>query len=404
MWSEKHKPRTLDEFVGKTAVEFIRSWDGKPLVVHGSTGTGKSLLVELIAKERGWDIIHIDNDNLQTAKNAAATQSLFGNRKLIVIENVEHIRRGGVAEASEKKDGEDRRVGGDEGAAKNPLKYVSELIEETKSPLILTTDDYGSKRLATIKKSCQDLQLRKQLPASIAKYLAEVCRKEGVECPKEVLEAIAKSSGELRSALNDLEAAAGGKKSVTQADLEVLGGRDKTSDIYRALSIIFGGRNLEEVVRSTWNLEEQPENVLWWIEENVPLLYQDKYAQESAISNIAKADVFLGRIRRRQYWGFLRYANPLMTAGVNVSRPEKISFARYQLPTYFISMGKSKRNRGVENAISGKISPHLHVSNKVFAREYIPLLRIMLKTKRITPVELQEQYRLEDEEIEYLTA
>jgi len=376
MFSEKYKPQKLEGFAGNAAAEFIRTWDGRPLIIHGASGTGKTLLVELASTERGWEVVHIDDENIANARNIAATSSLFGARKLLVIDNVDKIR---------------------------DIKAVGELIKETKSPLVMTTDNFKSKRLATIKRSCQDLQLRKHMTSSIAKHLAEICKTESIKASKEVLEAIAKNSGgDIRSALNDLETLAGGRKEITEKDLEVLAQRDSVSDIYRALSIIFGSKNLKEVVESTWDLEEEPRDVLWWIEENTPLLYKDNKAVAESFSYLSKADIFIGRIQSKQYWGFLRYASPLMTAGVNVSRPEKINFTRYQPPSYFISLGRAKRDKAVEKSISGKMAAGYHASSRVFAREYIPLLRTLIKNSRMNVLELKEQYHLEDEEIDYL--
>ncbi|MCX6694838.1 MAG: hypothetical protein NTU61_00885 [Candidatus Altiarchaeota archaeon] len=299
MLSEKHKPKAIGEFIGNAAVEFIKTWDGSPLIVHGATGTGKTLLVELAALDKGWDIVRIDESNVQDAGKIAGTTTLFGGKRLIVVEN---------------------------------------------------------------------------------------------------------SSGDFRSALNDIETLISGRSKVAEKDLEVLSERDRTSDIYRALSVIFGGKNLGEVLQSTWDIEEQPRDVLWWVEENTPLLYKDNNAIAEAVHNIARADVFIGRINSRQYWGFLRYANALMTAGVNVSRPEKISFTRYQYPSYIINMGRSKKNRNIESAIAKKMAPAMHVSKKTFAREYIPLIKLMLEKKKVEAGELQQQFNLEEEEIEYLVS
>ena len=378
MWTEKHKPKRLEEFVGNAAVEFMKVWDGKPLMLHGGTGTGKSLLIELAAKERAWDIFHVDDDNMETALFTANTSTLFGNRKLLVVDNVDNIR---------------------------DLKKIAELIKESRSPLILTTDDYGSKRLSTIKRSCQDLQLRRPMTATVAKYLAGIASKEGFEASKEVLEAIAKNSaGDFRGAINDLETVARGKKTVTEKDLEVLAARDKSSDIYKALSIIFGGRDMKETIEATWDLDEQPKDVIWWVEENIPVLYKDKQAVSDAFHYISRADVFLGRIMNRQYWGFLRYANPLMTAGVNVSRPETVNFTRYQPPSYFMNLGRSKGIVNAQKSIAEKMKPVIHASTKVIRREYIPLLKLMLKKEKISAQELKEQLFLEDEELDYLLA
>ena len=82
MWTVKHKPESLDEFVGKACVEFIKKWDGKPLIVYGGPGIGKSLIAELIAKENNWDLIEVSDDNIENAVEISSTSSLYGGKKL----------------------------------------------------------------------------------------------------------------------------------------------------------------------------------------------------------------------------------------------------------------------------------------------------------------------------------
>ncbi|MFH1055236.1 MAG: AAA family ATPase [Candidatus Altiarchaeota archaeon] len=379
MWFLSHQPLGLDGLIGKAAVEEARKWVGGPVIVYGGTGTGKSLFVRLLAAERGWDLVEVSGENIKEAERIANTGSLFGGRKAILIEDVDAIK---------------------------DIKAVGELVEKTKSPVIMTTSDFDNKRLATLKKKSAKIQLRRPLPSSIAKHLKSICDAERVEVEKEVLELIAKNcSGDLRAAINDLETLCEGRSKVTLKDAEgFISERDRDSDIYKALSLIFGGRNFRDVVESTWDLDGRPENAMWWIEENTPRLYQDRESINGAYHNLARADVFLGRIMRRQYWGFQRYANVLMTAGVNSCRPEKIHFTQYMFPGYFAAMGRSKGARNSEKAIAEKMGPFLHASTRVVKRDYIPLYRLLLKKKKVTADELKDFYRLDDEDVEYLTS
>jgi replication factor C large subunit len=378
MWNQKYRPRALEEIAGNPKlVADLRAYDWKkPLIIYGPAGTGKSTLVEAIARDRDYELVAVTDENMASAKYASQTASMFGRKKLIYIDNVE--------------------------LADN-IKAVGELIAESKNPVIMTTGDFASKRLATIKKSCEKLQMRKPTTKTVEKMLQHICAKEGVECDANVLLKIAENaSGDIRSAINDLETVAKGRKKITAEDAAVLDKRDTTSDIYHALSIILTKKDFTEAVRSLWDLEEQPKDILLWIDENMPHVYTTKEDIGRAYEYLAEADMFIGRITRRQYWGFLRYASTLMSGGVNAAKKSGVRFTMYRFPSYLITMSQTKKAREMNKRIGAKLSPYLHASNRVIAKEFIPLLRTLLSKEKITKEELMKDYRLDEEEIEYL--
>jgi replication factor C large subunit len=378
MWHLKHRPETLDDFLGNSAREAVRKWGGAPLIIHGPTGTGKSLLANLIARERDWELFELTNENIASAPNISGTQTLFGGKRLLLIEDAESIR---------------------------DIKLVNQLVETSKTPIILATSDPSNKRLKTLSKKCDSIGLRRQLPSTISKRLFSISKKEGVEVDKSVIDRISKSaSGDLRAAITDLETISKGNKRVTEetvGDYSTL--RDRESDIYKALSIIFGGKDFRKVVESTWDLSETPRDIIWWVDENLPRLYPEKKSIRCAYENLSRADIFLGRIGRRQYWGFLRYASPLMTMGANSCRPEKIKFSQYRFPGFFAALGRTKAKRTIESSIAQKLSPHLHVSKKTALMEYIPLLSHLLRKGKTSPARVRDYYGLSEQESEYLT-
>lgn len=377
MWVEKHKPKAIDEFnAGRKAVEYLKEWDGSPLILHGAPGVGKTLLAQLAALYRGWELVELTRENLGESQAIIESQSLFGGKKLIVIEDIDEFR----------------------GTAR-----IKQAIQNTRNPILLTTREYSSKKLAPLKKLAGDLQLRRPVASSIAKRLAAICEAEGVDAEREILKEIGKNSaGDYRAAINDLEMLCAGRTSLDEQDLELLAARDRKKDIYSCLSQVFGGRDLLQVRDSTWNLSEQPRDVLFWIDENMPHLYRDNDSRNRAIRNLARADVFLGRIMSRQYWGYLRYTNALMTGGVNAERPEKVNYTQYRFPKYWIAMGRTKKKRNIEKSIAEKLSPLLHVSSKIISEQYIPLFKKLAKQEKIGGSGLEE-YGLEPDEIAYIT-
>ena len=380
MFREKYFPKTIEDFVGnQKAASDLKNYDWKkPAILYGPIGVGKSMLAEIIARDLDLELIKINDENIEQGKNIAQSTSLFGNKKLVVFDDVDTIKK---------------------------IKEVPEILESAKNPVLLITSDFESKRLATIKKHSEKFQMRKPMTVSVTKLLEKIAASEGIEADKTILTEIAeKSGGDIRAAVSDFEAAAGGKKKIVKTDLEVLGARDVGVDIYKTLSTILMKKDIKESLQSIYDVDEQPGNVLLWIDENLPCVYKGPAEIEKSYHYLSRADIFMGRIQSKQYWGFLRYSNPLMTSGITASRPEKINFTRLQFPFYLIRMGQTKKERALKKSIGQKMSPVLHSSPKEIAASYIPLYRNMLRYKKINAGELREKYKLEDEEIDFFEA
>src|SRR3989344_3951151 len=88
MLIEKYKPEKIEEMANKLAATELKSLilkNGK-VILSGSTGTGKSLSLQIIAKEMKYEIINITGNTIKNCKDMAKQQSIFYKGKIFVIE------------------------------------------------------------------------------------------------------------------------------------------------------------------------------------------------------------------------------------------------------------------------------------------------------------------------------
>jgi len=135
-----------------------------------------------------------------------------------------------------------------------------------------------------------------------------------------------------------------------------------------------------------------------WLDENLPKEYKNNELA-MAYDKLSKADVFKGRIRKRQYWRFLVYINALLTDGISASKKtSRNNFASYSKPSRFLKMFIAKQKYANKYSIAEKIAKETHSSMKKTMRE-MNFLKIALKDKED---ELSDEIKLEPKEINWL--
>jgi len=86
---------------------------------------------------------------------------------------------------------------------------------------------------------------------------------------------------------------------------------------------------------------------------------------KNAYEVLAKADVFKGRIRRQQYYGFLVYINALVSAGIGLSKKEKNNkFVNYKRPERILKLWIARQRYNKKLGIAEKIAKINHISTK----------------------------------------
>jgi len=397
-WTEKYRPSTLAELRGNDTArdelrEWAESWENHrdAAILHGSPGIGKTSAAHALANDMGWDQVELNasdsrtRDDIERLAGRASKNTTLGgsDRQLIIVDEADNFH-GNV----------------DHGGS----RAVTEIVREADQPMVLIANDFYEMSNG-LRNACEEIEFRDIGRRSIVPVLRDVCRQEGVEFEEEALESIAETnSGDLRGAINDLQALAEGRDEL-QAEDVVTGERDRTTDVFGYLDTVIKEAGPQEALESSYDVDETPDDLINWIEDNMPKDYRGAELA-SAYEYLANADRWLGRVRATQNYSYWRYATDNMTAGVAAARQEtKGGWTRYGPPSYWSKLGRSRGKRNKRDYVAQKIAEEGGVSMATARREIMPYLATMThhcKNRELT-VAMAARYDLGPEHVSFIT-
>jgi len=402
MWTEKYRPNTLSLIVGneeaKSAfIAWLKRWKigDKAALLYGPPGTGKTTLAQVASKESGYRLIEMNASDVRTkeaimrvAGPTAIEDSLFktlykGAGSMLFIDEVDGIfgreDRGGVG-------------------------AVLKIIGEAKIPIVLAANDPWNPRLRYLRQTCEAIRFYEIRPPILIALLKRICRSEGVEAEEEALQVIVENSrGDVRSAINDLQSLAEGRKKLKVSDVKRLSPRDRQADVQETLRKIFFAENFEQARRALDESDIDYEMLLQTLHDNLPFKYVDSSTLASAYDKLSQADVFLGRITRTQSWSLLGYAFELMAAGIAFTGEAGRRPARYRFPPDKIMLlARTKVERELRKRLCLRVGSKCHVSSRVANNDFLPFMKMIFRNDASLASSMASWLQLEDEMVKYL--
>jgi replication factor C large subunit len=355
MLIEKYRPNSVLEMIGqKSLIEKIMQWidDWKPknaLMLYGPTGIGKTLSVELIAKESKYILAEISpsDDNLisyvrEVLLPASREGSLF-NKRIILIDDIDSIADRGL------------------------MAELITLIKESAGPVIITASNPYSEKLRTLKTYCTLIKVDRIRSNSIEKELKRISSLEKIEVSDEMIKRIASDSdGDIRSAINDLEVVN------KYAEFAI---RDRERDIFKTLKVVFQSGSLQEALQAMDESDKDLDDIFWWMEQNITLEFKTNEEIARALELLSEADLFKSKIMVNQNYRFKKYMKELM-AGVTLIGKIK-RFNMYRPPDRLMILGRTKIARAKSDELYTSIGGMLHCSKRK-VREQMPFLEPIL--------------------------
>ncbi|PJC45709.1 hypothetical protein CO037_00145, partial [Candidatus Pacearchaeota archaeon CG_4_9_14_0_2_um_filter_30_8] len=321
-WTEKYRPKEIKQIVGQIEqIDKLKSFllnfpsKKKAIILNGPPGIGKTTLVHAISNETNSEIFELNASDLRNKssmnlklKPVLEQKPLFEKNKIILVDEVDGISgtdRGGVSE-------------------------LISLIENSKYPIICTSNDVWIQKLSPLRKKCEIIELDEISPSEIKGILNLILKEEKKKVNLGTINNISiKSNGDLRSAINELETISElGEKEVIE-----ISEKTKKIDIFQAMKHIFQDKADNSMISTFDKLDMHLDEIILWFEENIPKAYSG-IELIKAYERLSKVDLFKGRIYKQQYWRFLVYENFFLSYGISEAKGnnEKKGFYKYKKP------------------------------------------------------------------------
>ena len=400
-WTTKYRPKQLKDIVGniKAKEDFVRWIQGfiqgaagkKAALLYGPAGTGKTVTVEAAANDLNLDLVEINASDKRSSQvidrvvGLASVQStLHGVKRLILLDEVDGIN-----------------LREDRGAVSSIVK----IVKGSAYPIVMTANDPWDPKIRPLREACVIIRFKRISVRECLPFLRKVCEMEGIKADQEALKLIVeRNQGDMRSIINDLEALCIGKKELTQEDVAELAWRNRQKGVFDALQTLFHSRDVESARRTVDVVDMDFEMLFEWIYENTLHQLKDPGDLAEAMESLAKAQLLITRMKRRQAWNLLPYVLELMTAGVALAKRHSGGYVQLKFPERIRYLSSTMRTRATLTKISKVIGEYCHMSASKARRGSVPYLKFIVKNNPEEGARIAEEVGLTEDLIQYLAS
>jgi replication factor C large subunit len=387
MWSEKHRPRTVQEMVGNenarlAAIKWLAGWvsGSRPLLLVGPPGTGKTTLVHALARQLDYDVVEMNASDMRNKEALQAritpvfqnTANLIGKKIMLFLDEVDGI--------SGRED-----TGG--------LDILIDLMKEPTVPVIMAANE-KSLKIRKLVKACKMVEFSPVPSRLLLLLLDHILQSEGVKLgPGDRTSIVDNSRGDIRSLLNSAQSRAAGYSTISNKDVVDV-------DIAYAINGYFNAGSIEQAMQFITKAdvlypdpryrptspEERRKDMLAALFSSIVSSQIEQHDLALLLDVLSRADMMVGRANASRQWHLLKYINSMIATGLyERSRQKGINYSQYAMP--WTVMGPIFARSQSTRKILNELALALHISRSSAGLFVLPyFIRIMIDEK-IDPVE-----------------
>ena len=407
-WTQKYRPKTLQQVVGnekavKKILDWLRKWNSsasekgttqkKAVLLFGPPGVGKTVVVEAIANGFDYILVEMNASDFRTSEQIEKLVT-----RSIGYQTLDNAIFGGGGRIIlfDEMDGISGK--GDQGG----VGAIIDVIKKTRCPVFLTANDIYHPRLRDLRSYCFEVEFDRLGEDAVASYLDRICKSEGIEADRDALLLIARNAdGDMRVAVNDLQALGEGRNKLIVGDVTVYS-RDVQEQTFDALRSFFAAKTWGEARKSIEEATIDQETMMLCIHESLPYQFKDPRDLATAYDLLSRADMFLGKSQRERAWQLMKYFYDFMTS-IPLFRTRGWPSSYVRFSQKLVEMSRSRTQRSLRREVGRLIGGKLHVSSDTAVKEVVPHLKVIFSANPKAAAEISSWLELSEDMIKYIS-